>query len=633
MTTDSETRPVNFYLTNALEAYLSSNNPGYAFLIKAPWGTGKTYFIQNELPATEISDLIESKKNDFLGERKLIARQVLHFSLNGCADLIEFRKRLLRALVPSLKNNKRGEIASQFLDAMKEKVGIDPTIFAAQSSVCYVIDDLERCKMSIEETLGAINELVENLDCHVVILANEDEIDEHAKWSQIREKVIGETYEYRCDVDTPYSTFIKGLKHPLAKQFLKTGHAKSKLLRTFDIVGNGNLRILSRSLKVIDTAFSHIPGTWLVDYEEKLAEFIVYILYIYCSIHQGIISRGDLESIRLREYGDIFRISHDSPEFKSFLKVLNDSGINTNHRFLSGQTVYEIFSDGYVDGAKIQIELSALPHFKPIEGLESWQLVWYGQEIDDDVFQSAKADMEKKWKSREYSAPGKILHVNMLRLWLAEMGELELDEEEAFQQLDSYLIDVVKQGAFQQEVPEDNFHREIYKRYGLSVTGETSGNYFGKPAPNLYNKTIVRIENARKDVLESQHDNWACRLIGLAIEDPQAFQQEAAYGARGAGGPFIHTPVFSKTHAHKLIIDWVGLSNKQKQKVVLSLRERYRHGSLTKELKNEVEFITKFIDLVSNFSNTLKGMQKYRLNLMMGWLTECLPKKDEAVKD
>jgi hypothetical protein len=39
-----------------------------------------------------------------------------------------------------------------------------------------IFDDLERCSISIPDTLGYINQFVEHKDCKVIILANEDEL-------------------------------------------------------------------------------------------------------------------------------------------------------------------------------------------------------------------------------------------------------------------------------------------------------------------------------------------------------------------------------------------------------------------------------------------------------------------------
>lgn len=84
---------MNFYLRSALNNYLENDAPGYAFLIKAPWGTGKTFFINVELPPTKTTENLKIEKTAKIEKP---AKSVLHFSLNGCSDMLEFRKRMLK---------------------------------------------------------------------------------------------------------------------------------------------------------------------------------------------------------------------------------------------------------------------------------------------------------------------------------------------------------------------------------------------------------------------------------------------------------------------------------------------------------------------------------------------------------
>ncbi len=603
-------RSVNFYLRTALEAYLAIDEPGYAFLIKAPWGTGKTFFINTELPPSKATD---SKK------------RVLHFSLNGCADMSEFRKRLLRAMVPSLKTPRNNELVKQGLDILKDKFGIDPTIFAAQSSVCYVIDDLERCRMSLDETMGAINELVEQLQCHVIILANPDEIPkkEKDKWSQIQEKVIGETFEYQCEIEVAFKAFCKSLQSTLAKNLLQSKSGKVHLLNTFSVFGNGNLRILSRGMKLLDTVCAGLPEKYFSDYQDELITFLEYLFALYCGVHTGEISREDLNKFKVTGYGHIYSIAHESEGFKSFLKKL---GNNAHHTYLSGSVLYEILSDGFVDADKIKEALLQMSDFRPPAEKESWQLVWRGLDTEDDKFQTAKKDMEEKWTKREYHEAGKILHVAMLRLWLADMGELKLTEEQLSDELDEYLEYAGKTRFFEQETPEEQFTREAYESYGLAVMGESQGRqFFGKPSADFHTDVVKRIDKVRKATKESQYGDWAKKLIELLIDNPDEFKIQAAY-AGGVGGVFLHTPIFRKQHAKQIFTSLIKLPNQQKRDVILALENRYRFGVLTKELKDEMVFVSELIKLIESHSRKLSGMKRYRYKAMEELLTSILPK-------
>lgn len=616
-------RPVNFYLKTALKVYLASKAPCYAFLIKAPWGTGKTFFINSELPPTKTVDNFWNRQN---------TQKVLHLSLNGCGDMSEFRKRLFKALVPSTSGKKRSRMLSESLNGVKhftKKFGIDPTIFAAQASACYVIDDLERCKMPLDETMGAINGLVEQLQCHVIILANPDKIQEEDKWSQIQEKVIGETFQYQCEVEVAFKAFCKRLQSTLAKGLLQSKAGKERLLNTFSVFGNGNLRVLSRGMKLLDTVCAGLPKEYFLNYQGALITFLGYLFALYCGVHTGAISREDLNKFKDTGYGHIHSIAHESEGFKSFLKKLSNNAYRT---YLSGPIFYELLSDGFVDVVKIKEALLQMSDFRPPTKKESWQLVWRGFELEDDLFQDAVKDMEEKWAKREYRAAGKILHVAMLRLWLADMGELNLAEKLLDSELDDYLADADNKGFFELETPEEQFSREIYKRYGLEVMGASQGTqFFGKPSTIFFTDVVKRIDRVRNATKVSQYDDWAKKLIKLLIDNPDEFKVQAAY-ARGVGGVFLHTPIFRIQHAKQIFTSLVMLSNQRQRYIILALQNRYGFAVLTNQLKDETVFVSELIKLIENQSRKFSGMKQYRYIQMAEWLKEMRPNKGVVMK-
>lgn len=613
--------PVNFYLKAALKAYLASKAPGYAFLIKAPWGTGKTFFINVELPPTRTVDNFWNRQN---------TQKILHLSLSGCGDMPEFRKRLFKALVPSTSGKKRSKMLSESLNSVKhftKKFGIDPTTFAAQTSVCYVIDDLERCKMPLDETMGAINELVEQLQCHVIILANVGEIlkNDKDRWGEIQEKVIGETFEYQCKVEVAFKAFCKRLQSTLAKDLFQSEAGKGRLLYAFSVFGNGNLRALSRGMKLLDTVCAGLPKEYFLDYQKQLITFLGYLFALYCGVHTGAISREDLNKFKDTGYGRIYSIAHESEDFKSFLKKLGNSAYRT---YLSGPIFYEILSDGFVDTVKIKEALLQMSDFRPTAKKESWQLVWRGSELEDELFQYAVKEMEEKWTKREYREAGKILHVAMLRLWLADMGELNLTEKQLDSELDEYLADASNNDFFELKTPEEQFSREIYESYGLGVMGESQDTqFFGKPGTTFFSDVVKRIDNVRKATKESQYDDWAKKLIKQLIDNPDKFEVQAAY-AGGVGGVFLHTPIFRKQHAKQIFTSLIKLPNQQQRDIILALQNRYGFDVLTNKLKDEAVFVSELIKLMENHSRKLSGMKQYRYIQMVEWLKQVLPNKD-----
>ncbi len=158
--------------------YIDADFPGeyrYALMLNGKWGSGKTYFIQK--------NIIQS----YIREGKPV--QGIYVSLNGLKD----RNEIIASLISSIASKKFGKnilflsnLTTFGIEAFVERfVGgttakkLDKFINLSsfkEGDFFFVFDDLERCLMPLEESLGFISSFVEQYKAKVIILANEEEI-------------------------------------------------------------------------------------------------------------------------------------------------------------------------------------------------------------------------------------------------------------------------------------------------------------------------------------------------------------------------------------------------------------------------------------------------------------------------
>lgn len=177
--------------------YLTEDNTRSAIMLTAPWGTGKSYYIQNEL----IPFLKEQ------GDHKCVV-----VSLYGLTDLIEisrniylelrtkrvtnFLKEKLSKVFPKKIIKGTKEVGSfgvghgkTIIKGLAGKIGIDLSISDKDLAKVFdsidltdkliVFEDLERSKIDINEVLGYVNNLVEQDGVKVLLVANEEELIEY----------------------------------------------------------------------------------------------------------------------------------------------------------------------------------------------------------------------------------------------------------------------------------------------------------------------------------------------------------------------------------------------------------------------------------------------------------------------
>lgn len=219
------------YLNDIVINYVKNESLSpYALMITGAWGSGKTFYLKHTLKP--IIENLEVK-----GEKQ----KVLYVSLNGISSFSEIYEQLLSekfAVAKFFNEHKVGRIglkifksasgilvnAAKIVTGVKHMEDIDPSkadlpTFAASellnfSNCIIVFDDLERVskKLNIEDVIGFINtNFVEHDNIKTIILSDESKI-ENAKFSIIKEKVIGRTVRFQPKIEIILKEHIDSLE-------------------------------------------------------------------------------------------------------------------------------------------------------------------------------------------------------------------------------------------------------------------------------------------------------------------------------------------------------------------------------------------------------------------------------------
>ena len=159
--------------------YVSDKRYKQAVLIDGEWGTGKTYFIKEKLLKTIKETLPE--------------RSVFYISLYGINNPSQIIDDIYSATVGEFLEKKVGKekgekaekginIVSKLFAAGMKYFNIEKADLPSLADIkeikdsIIIFDDLERCELEVNQSLGFINNLVEHNDIKVILVANQDEI-------------------------------------------------------------------------------------------------------------------------------------------------------------------------------------------------------------------------------------------------------------------------------------------------------------------------------------------------------------------------------------------------------------------------------------------------------------------------
>ncbi len=353
-------------LVESILDYVRADYTDYAIMINGEWGSGKTYFWNNKIkPKIDgmqfngkkystiymslygISNLEEISKKIFIETSQLMDKNVKkHIDITGRYSIPEYAKTGLNMANVFGVNSNNDKIDYEKFFATDDKV------------LCF--DDLERANVDVIDILGYINNFVEHDHIKTIIICNEKELstklknsnlemktfiatyildkegklDDETKpmveriqdkieyvfdkandYERIKEKLIGETFEYRPE----FNYIINGIlmryeNNPDLIRFLREN--TPYIINTFNKSQTRNLRILKHSLndfaKIFDMLNKYYPNT---NYR-VLQTMLIFTIAISFEIKAGKITK------------DKFIYINNNDEYKSLVissKVFMDN--------------------------------------------------------------------------------------------------------------------------------------------------------------------------------------------------------------------------------------------------------------------------------------------------------------------
>ena len=270
-------KDINQYILH----YLTEDKTKSAIMLTAPWGSGKSFFIQNELKS-------------FLKKEENGNHDCVVVSLYGLKDLAEISKSIYLDLRIGVITNwwnknifshfpkKSQKITKEVMSAGKSvgstifksltgKIGINFDISDKDLKKLYnsidlsgkliILEDLERSGIDILEVLGYVNNLVEQDDVKVLLVANEEAIKQYKplttttedqqnaveliykatdnngreftetakKYLEIKEKTISDTIQFEEDYSMAISDIIHLFDDEILNRFANDSNVKDIL--------------------------------------------------------------------------------------------------------------------------------------------------------------------------------------------------------------------------------------------------------------------------------------------------------------------------------------------------------------------------------------------------------------------
>ena len=454
-------------LVESILDYIRSDYTDYAIMINGEWGSGKTYFWNNK-----IKPKIESMQ---LNGKRYTA---IYMSLYGISNLEEISKKIFIETTQLMDKNlkkfmdasgvknipeyaKTGLDMANFFGVTQNGDRIDYGQFFSTDDKVLCFDDLERANVDVIDILGYINNFVEHDQIKTIIICNEKELSTKLKnsnlemktfiatylldkenklniktdkpmverirdtieyvfdkandYERIKEKLIGETFEYVPE----FNYIINGIlmryeNYPDLIRFLREN--TNLIISTFNKSGTRNLRILKHSLTNFKKIFDMVNKSYPNTNHRVLQTMLIFTIAISFEIKAGKITKDKFVNINNNEeYKAILvssRVFMDNRQF--YIKEFDNNyyyNFKAEYRFFKFIELYvrtrifdmKVFKQD-MENIINTVDTDKLPGYKRLLTEEYWK-------ISDDQFSGVVSEVLEDVKN------GRIELINVVKLF------------------------------------------------------------------------------------------------------------------------------------------------------------------------------------------------------------------------
>ena len=514
-----------------------SEGPGYAVLLTGRWGCGKTWLIKKCL------DTYERRHG-----------KVRYISLYGLSSTEQLSTKLF-----------------------------DGTTVAGLEGTVLVFDDLERCSMPVNDSLGFINDFVEHRGFKVVIVANEDELHEFTEsgrlsYKRIKEKLIGRSLQVEPELSAALQVFTSAIKSANARAVIRTHQQTIEAI--FSRSNLNNLRLLRHALYDLERLLDGIKSSFRKN--AVLIEHLIRMFLIYAiEIRSGAIETTDLAQLAGMSWRRAMDRGSTKSELTPYDKLSSKFGdLNIGDTLLTNALWQEIFASGNFDFVSIN-EALANSRYVQRKNQPAWVRLWHCHDLEDDEVNKLLSEVLAEYRRHEFVDVRIVLQVAGVLLTLSKMGIHQETPARILKKAKAYVDHLKAQGTLQ--LGQDIRHR-LTDGMGYAGLGYQSAE------TNEFQKLMQYVNQKSAEAIEESYPEQAEKLLDLLVTDMSLFIQKVT-PLGGSNESYYEVPIFNFIAQEDFVKALLKTAAPDRRKLSYSIAERYKHSQFRAALRSEASWL------------------------------------------
>ncbi len=633
---------INSHIETYLDYYCGlSHAPGFAILLKGKWGCGKTWFI-----------------NKYREKLEQETKKCLYVSLYGMISFSEIEDTFFQQLHPVL-SSKGMAITGKILKGLLKgtlKIDLDgdakddgsiniqipeinlPDYLKNTDKSILIFDDLERCQIDIGDLLGYINYFVEHQGLKVILVANEDKLLENSNYKDIKEKLIGKTFDVCLDLHGALKDFIKESNNSKIENFLSDNTELIEEL--YQKAEYENLRSLKQIILDFERIFQKLP-----EKARKKSELLqeIFKLLMAFSIE---IKRGTLlpKNISKLQEAEIFKLnqarrdyianrskidqdnsssasSEDNTQELTSLKRIIDRYTFLNlliyEPFLSLEWWQTFLDKGIINTSELEESILNSKYFQD-ENTPNWVKLWHfdNSDLTDDEFDNLLEKVELEYCNREFIDIGVIKHVTGLFLKLSDIGLYSKNKQELLQDSKLYIDNLINDNKL-----DLNLGSRTIVSLIKSMTSYKGLRFQGNELEE-FKEFCSYIKTARQSAIERNLPQLGLELLDIMQKDKWQFYRMICINNFSEDKDwdqiYCQIPIFKYIEHKEFIKQFLSMNFDYQSSCIWAFTERYKANDSYKKLLEELEWLKGIQDLLLEEAACKKGnLSGYRFELLI----------------
>lgn len=433
----------NKHLTAYLDEYLKMDTPQFAVMITGKWGCGKTYYIKERIK-------IWNKEKVSSGKETIVLKPI-YLSVNGLSNISSVIKKIKTALNPILYSKGAAVAKKVALTALqvltKSKVDLDDDgsgedlsslldaeglleVFKSDSSSIkgnrvLIIDDLERCRINIDELFGFVNDIVEHSNSKVILICEEERLREVSKkqglsvdYDSFKEKLIGQSFALAVDYIAIAGSFIDAKGNSLLME------NRGLLLDLFVASRYENLRLIRHCLLDIERFFEQLPKSIETNpnYEGFVSNVIAYLAIASLEERFG---NGDVQHYQSFSMLDAEKDAAQKLGAK-YDSTLEKHGLYNSVYTIPMQYLIAFVNNGFIESPDYLVNGCRMLQSR---NLANWEKLWRFNGLSNEEFLRILKEEKGRFYSKQLDYVFEVAHLAGILLSLEKKKLVKLSRK------------------------------------------------------------------------------------------------------------------------------------------------------------------------------------------------------------